>query len=104
MRSQVLSLYKSLQRTAQTTFQGDTRALQAARVRIRDEFKKNATESDTKALQKLLKIGEDVKVLLEKAVAQGVLNEDGRYALRIHEHLLREDNAPLPPKNKEDKR
>ncbi|XP_003727058.1 complex III assembly factor LYRM7 [Strongylocentrotus purpuratus] len=96
MRSQVLSLYKLLHRTSQKTFLGDAKALEAAQLRIRDEFNSNKDVSDPKALKKLLKTGQDVQLLLKTSVAQGIHKEDGRYSLRIHEHLLREDNAPFP--------
>ncbi|XP_063953689.1 complex III assembly factor LYRM7-like [Lytechinus pictus] len=98
MRSQVLSLYKLLQRTSQSTFLGDFKALEAAKLRIQDEFKSNKDVTDPKAIKKLLKTGEDVQLLLKTSVAQGIHKENGKYSLRIHEHLLREDNAPLPCK------
>ncbi|CAD7690319.1 unnamed protein product [Nyctereutes procyonoides] len=38
--AKVLQLYKTLHRTRQQVFKNDTRALEAARIKINEEFKK----------------------------------------------------------------
>ncbi|XP_038058071.1 complex III assembly factor LYRM7-like isoform X2 [Patiria miniata] len=96
LRSRVLALFKSLHRTRQSVFQGDELALNAARERINEEFAKNKHETDPDEIQQLIKVGEDVAVLMKKNIVQAKLNEAGRYQVRLTEDTLREDNAPLP--------
>ncbi|XP_022090795.1 complex III assembly factor LYRM7-like isoform X2 [Acanthaster planci] len=99
MRSKVLSLFKSLHRTRQTVFQGDEPALNAARKRINEEFAKNRQETDPEEIKQMIKVGEDVNMLMRKTIVQAKLNEAGRYQVRITEDTLREENSPLPRRN-----
>ncbi|KAM5192595.1 complex III assembly factor LYRM7 [Mantella aurantiaca] len=88
-----LRIFKALHRTRQQVFQHDTRALEAARQKINAEFRKNKNETSPEKLSELMKIGQDVEILLRTTVIQGVHTDSDRIVLRPrHEVLL--DNVP----------
>ena len=58
-RQRVLSLFKTLQRTSQSVFRGDPRALTAARDKIRTEFEKNRGVRSETAVEELIQHGKD---------------------------------------------
>uniref|UniRef100_A0A8C6WC89 Complex III assembly factor LYRM7 n=1 Tax=Nannospalax galili TaxID=1026970 RepID=A0A8C6WC89_NANGA len=68
----VLQLFKTLHRTRQQVFKNDTRALEAARVKINEEFKNNKSETSPKKIKELIKMGFDVELLLRTSVIQGI--------------------------------
>uniref|UniRef100_A0A670KDB1 Complex III assembly factor LYRM7 n=1 Tax=Podarcis muralis TaxID=64176 RepID=A0A670KDB1_PODMU len=73
MRSrEVLKLFKTLHRTRQHVFKNDTRALEAARLKINEEFKNNKDETSSEKIAELVKIGSDVEFILRTSVLQGV--------------------------------
>jgi len=59
LRAQALSLFKSLNRTAQEVFRGDGKAFHAARAKIREEFAKNATVESENSILELVQHGKD---------------------------------------------
>ncbi|XP_066244174.1 complex III assembly factor LYRM7 isoform X1 [Saccopteryx leptura] len=70
--AKVLQLFKTLHRTRQQVFKNDTRALEAARIKINEEFKSNKSEASPKKIEELIKIGSDVELLLRTSVIQGI--------------------------------
>ncbi|XP_064222360.1 complex III assembly factor LYRM7 isoform X7 [Aotus nancymaae] len=68
----VLQLFKTLHRTRQQVFKNDARALEAARIKINEEFKNNKSETSPKKIEELMKIGSDVELLLRTSVVQGI--------------------------------
>uniref|UniRef100_A0A8B9U219 Complex III assembly factor LYRM7 n=1 Tax=Anas zonorhyncha TaxID=75864 RepID=A0A8B9U219_9AVES len=68
----VLKLFKLLHRTRQEVFKNDTRALEAARQKINEEFKNNQNETSEEKINELLKIASDVEVILRTSVIQAV--------------------------------
>ncbi|XP_058029291.1 complex III assembly factor LYRM7 isoform X2 [Ahaetulla prasina] len=44
-KAEVLKIFKGLHRTRQNVFKGDTRSLDAARLKINEEFKNNKNET-----------------------------------------------------------
>ncbi|XP_077923676.1 complex III assembly factor LYRM7 isoform X1 [Halichoerus grypus] len=70
--AKVLQLFKTLHRTRQRVFKNDTRALEAARIKINEEFKSNKSETSPKKIEELIKIGSDVELLLRTSVIQGI--------------------------------
>ncbi|XP_023800638.1 complex III assembly factor LYRM7 isoform X4 [Cyanistes caeruleus] len=69
---QVLKLFKSLHRTRQEVFKNDTKALEAARQKINEEFRNNRDETSEEKINELLKIASDVEVILRTSVIQAV--------------------------------
>uniref|UniRef100_A0A803YP81 Complex III assembly factor LYRM7 n=1 Tax=Meleagris gallopavo TaxID=9103 RepID=A0A803YP81_MELGA len=67
-----LRLFKLLHRTRQEVFKNDTRALEAARQKINEEFKNNQSETSEEKINELLKIASDVEVILRTSVIQAV--------------------------------
>ncbi|MEE6459719.1 hypothetical protein FKM82_000712 [Ascaphus truei] len=98
IRVKVLKLFKTLHRTRQHVFQNDDRALDAARQKINEEFKKHKSESSPAKISELLKIGADVEVLLRTTVIQGVHTGPHRIELKPRRDVLL-DNMPYcdPP-------
>ncbi|XP_063177009.1 complex III assembly factor LYRM7 isoform X2 [Chroicocephalus ridibundus] len=68
----VLKLFKLLHRTRQEVFKNDTRALEAARQKINEEFKNNQDETSEEKINELLKMASDVEVILRTSVIQAV--------------------------------
>ncbi|XP_077147705.1 complex III assembly factor LYRM7 isoform X1 [Ranitomeya variabilis] len=92
-RMKVLKLFKTLHRTRQHVFQNDVRALAAARQKINEEFQKNRNESAPEKISELIKIGQDVEVLLRTTVIQGVHTDSNTIVLQPREEVLF-DNMP----------
>ncbi|XP_020941079.1 complex III assembly factor LYRM7 isoform X3 [Sus scrofa] len=70
--AKVLRLFKTLHRTRQQVFKNDARALEAARIKINEEFKCNKSETSPKKIEELIKIGSDVELILRTSVIQGI--------------------------------
>ncbi|XP_047472582.1 complex III assembly factor LYRM7-like [Penaeus chinensis] len=94
LRRQVLGCFKQLHRTRLKVFEGDARALIAARQRINEEFAKNRNISDAEDVKKLVDFGHQVEEVLCKSVVQAVQKEDGVYTAKIREETTRLDNKP----------
>ncbi|XP_067171623.1 complex III assembly factor LYRM7 isoform X3 [Apteryx mantelli] len=78
----VLKLFKLLHRTRQEVFKNDTRALEAARQKINEEFKNNQNETSAEKINELLKIASDVEVILRTSVIQAVHTDSDK--IRSH--------------------
>uniref|UniRef100_A0A8C4V5U4 Complex III assembly factor LYRM7 n=2 Tax=Falco TaxID=8952 RepID=A0A8C4V5U4_FALTI len=92
-RARVLKLFKLLHRTRQEVFKHDTRALEAARQKINEEFKNNQDETSEEKIKELLKIASDVEVILRTSVIQAVHTDSDRIVLVPRKDLL-QDNTP----------
>ena len=101
---QVFAAYKSLHRARQSVFKNDNVALEAAKYKIREEFRKNAGEKDPVKIAELAKIAEETAVILRKTVVQAVMNENGNYKLNITEDSHLQNNVQLVMKNMCEKR
>ncbi|GAB5566672.1 complex III assembly factor LYRM7 [Prionailurus iriomotensis] len=114
--AKVLQLFKTLHRTRQQVFKNDTRALEAARIKINEEFKSNKSETSHKKIEEgqngspwrrlnfcynpnnaesssLIKIGSDVELLLRTSVVQGIHTDHNTLKLVPRKELLIE-NVP----------
>ncbi|KAM4053782.1 complex III assembly factor LYRM7 [Anomaloglossus baeobatrachus] len=87
-KMKVLKLFKTLHRTRQHVFQNDVRALDASRQKINEEFRKNKNESAPEKISELLKIGQDVEILLRTTVIQGVHTDSNTIVLQPREEIL----------------
>ncbi|KAM4708288.1 complex III assembly factor LYRM7 [Discoglossus pictus] len=90
-RAKVLNVFRSLHRTRQLVFQNDNRALEAARQKINEEFRKNKNESSPEKISELLKIGADVEVILRTTVIQGVHTDSNKIVLQPRNEVLLEN-------------
>ncbi|OCU02169.1 complex III assembly factor LYRM7 isoform X3 [Xenopus laevis] len=93
-KMKVLKLFRTLHRTRQCVFQNDHRALEAARQRINEEFKKNKRECSPAKISELLKFGTDVEILLRTSVVQGIHKDSDTLVLQARKDLLL-DNIPF---------
>uniref|UniRef100_A0ABI7YB71 Complex III assembly factor LYRM7 n=1 Tax=Felis catus TaxID=9685 RepID=A0ABI7YB71_FELCA len=57
--AKVLQLFKTLHRTRQQVFKNDTRALEAARIKINEEFKSNKSETSHKKIEENWSLGKN---------------------------------------------
>ncbi|XP_074788104.1 complex III assembly factor LYRM7 isoform X1 [Athene noctua] len=90
---EVLKVFKLLHRTRQEVFKNDTRALEAARQKINEEFKTNQDETSEEKINELLKIASDVEVILRTSVIQAVHTDSDKILLIPRKDLL-QDNTP----------
>ncbi|XP_003463837.1 complex III assembly factor LYRM7 isoform X1 [Cavia porcellus] len=91
--AKVLQLFKTLHRTRQQVFKNDARALEAARIKINEEFKSHKSEASPKKIEELMKIGSDVELLLRTSVIQGIHTDHNTLQLVPRKDLLVE-NVP----------
>ncbi|KAM6475875.1 complex III assembly factor LYRM7 [Liasis olivaceus] len=92
-RAEVLKIFKVLHRTRQTVFKNDTRSLDAARLKINEEFRNNRDETSPEKIAELIKFASDVEVILRTCVLQGVFVDTDKVLLLPRKELLR-DNTP----------
>ncbi|XP_040512297.1 complex III assembly factor LYRM7 isoform X1 [Gallus gallus] len=93
VKEKALRLFKLLHRTRQEVFKNDTRALEAARQKINEEFKNNQSETSEEKINELLKIASDVEVILRTSVIQAVHTDSDKILLLPRKDLL-QDNIP----------
>ncbi|XP_008638385.2 PREDICTED: complex III assembly factor LYRM7, partial [Corvus brachyrhynchos] len=91
--SKVLKLFKLLHRTRQEVFKNDTKALEAARQKINEEFRNNRDEKSEEKINELLKIASDVEVILRTSVIQAVHTDSDKIVLIPRKDVL-QDNTP----------
>ncbi|KAL7383566.1 hypothetical protein ABVT39_013588 [Epinephelus coioides] len=92
-RLKVLSTFKALHRTRMAVFKDDDRALTAARLKINEEFRKNKNETSEENINKMIKMGSDVEIVLRESVLQMEHIGDKKLLLRPREsHML--ENVP----------
>ncbi|KAL3971847.1 collagen type VI alpha [Sarotherodon galilaeus] len=99
-RLKVLGVFKTLHRTRMAVFKDDHRALTAARLKINEEFRKNKNETSEENIQKLIKMGSDVDIVLRQSVVQMEHVAENRLLLRPRKDLLLE-NVPYCDKPRE---
>lgn len=100
--AKVLQLFRTLHRTRQQVFKNDKRALEAARVKINEEFKKHKSEAAPEKIEEMLKMGSDVELLLRTSVIQGIHTDHNTLKLVPRKDLLTE-NVPYcdtPPQKR----
>ncbi|KAF7250583.1 Complex III assembly factor LYRM7 [Varanus komodoensis] len=100
-KREILKLFRSLHRTRQQVFQNDSRALEAARLKINEEFRNNKDETSSERITELMKIGSDVEVILRTSVIQGI-HVDANKILLVPRKEVLQDNMPFcdTPKQK----
>lgn len=86
-------MFKALHRTSMVVFKEDNRALEAARLKINEEFKKNKNETSDENIKKMIKMASDVEIVLRESVVQMEHVGDKTLLLRPRESLLLE-NVP----------
>ncbi|XP_062984473.1 complex III assembly factor LYRM7 [Elgaria multicarinata webbii] len=98
---EILKLFKSLHRTRQKVFKNDSKALEAVRIKINEEFRKNKDEASSERIAELIKIGSDVEVILRTSVIQGVHVDTSKLLIIPRKEVLL-DNLPFcdAPKQK----
>ncbi|XP_023703384.1 complex III assembly factor LYRM7 [Cryptotermes secundus] len=95
LRRQVLECFKRLHRTREMVFRDDSFALQAARSRINEEYKKNKHITNAEAIHEMIKLSKAVEEELKTSVVQACEVEHGKYELRILPDTKKIDNIPF---------
>uniref|UniRef100_A0A3B4EWP2 LYR motif containing 7 n=1 Tax=Pundamilia nyererei TaxID=303518 RepID=A0A3B4EWP2_9CICH len=94
-RLKVLGVFKTLHRTRMAVFKDDDRALTGE-----SEFRKNKNETSEENIQKLIKMGSDVDIVLRQSVVQMEHVAEDKLLLRPRNDLLLE-NVPYCDKPRE---
>lgn len=97
LRTKVLESYKLLHKARKTVFNGDTYALNEARKKINEEYKKNKHVSDTSSIEELINQAKAVEQELRTCVIQlrEKENQRGTYEAVITKETLKLDNVPF---------
>lgn len=64
-------------------FEGNKDTIQAAKVKAKEEFRKDSNETNTSKIDDLLKVAKDIENVLQKQIVQAIKNETGRYQLKL---------------------
>ena len=90
-----MACYRELHRARKTVFANDDYALNAARLRINEEFNKNRNVDDEVQIERLIQDGYDAVEYLRKFVVQAPYNpEKGAFEMKLTKDHHLEDNFP----------
>lgn len=95
MRSRVLAALRELHRTRRVVFEGDQHALQVTKQQIRDEFRKNVTETNQSKIEEAITLATDVAKLLRTTVVQIKQKNPGSdtFELRVTKDTVLPENT-----------
>ncbi|XP_045535017.1 complex III assembly factor LYRM7 [Papilio machaon] len=94
LRNSVLQSFKKIHRTRMKVFDGDIRALTAARAKINEEYKKNKHVTEESSIRAMIKFSEDVETELRTQVIQAREVRPGVFEAKITEDTLKLENIP----------
>ncbi|XP_015419710.1 PREDICTED: LOW QUALITY PROTEIN: complex III assembly factor LYRM7 [Myotis davidii] len=86
--AKVLHLFKTLHRTRQQVFKNNTRALEAARIKININNNNNKNEASPKKIKELIKTGSSVELLFRTSIIQGIHTNHSTLKLVPRKYLL----------------
>lgn len=93
-RHRVLACFKTLHKARKQVFDGDNAALNAGRIKINNEFRKNKDVTDITAIDELIKTAEETAQYLKATIVQMRQNEiTGTYELRLTKDSVLGDNT-----------
>ncbi|PSN50273.1 Complex III assembly factor LYRM7 [Blattella germanica] len=95
IRREVLRCFKNLHRTRQKVFSEDEFALQAARNRINEEFKKNKHVTNQESIKEMVNLSKAVEDEMKASIVQACEVAPGKYELRILPETRKLDNIPF---------
>lgn len=93
LKQKVISGFRSLHRARKQVFVGDELALNAARTKINEEFRKHKFVSDEQSIEELLKYAGQVENQLRQTVIQIKEKKPGIYEARITKDTAKLDNV-----------
>ncbi|KAL4706621.1 hypothetical protein ACJJTC_009033 [Scirpophaga incertulas] len=99
----VLQSFKKLHRVRMKVFDGDEKALAAARIKINEEYSKNKHVKNADTVMTMIKLADDVATELKTQVIQAKQIKPGVYKARLTEDILKLDNVPYNEKAVEEK-
>ncbi|XP_023944952.1 complex III assembly factor LYRM7 [Bicyclus anynana] len=94
LRRTVLRSFKNLHRARLCVFDGDQRALVAARLKINEEFNKNKHVKDEDSIKAMVQFAEDVERELRTQVIQAREVKPGVFEAKITKDTLKLENIP----------
>lgn len=97
LRREVLQAFKNLHRARKTVFNGDLKALTAAREKINEEFKKHKSASDNKAIENLIQYANEVAKELKTTIVQAKETKPGTFEMKITPETKKLDHLPFDP-------
>ncbi|GFO15980.1 complex iii assembly factor lyrm7 [Plakobranchus ocellatus] len=98
-RTRVLAALRELHRTRRVVFEGDNHALKVTRAQIREEFRKNASETNSSKVEEAITLALDVAKLLRTTVVQCKQKEHGSdtFELRLTKDTVLLENTAFDP-------
>lgn len=95
LRTKVLQSFKVLHKTRKSIFKGDTYALNEARKKINEEYKKYKGMTEASSIEEMITYANEVEEVLRKCVIQAREVEPGKYEAQITKDTLKLDNVPF---------
>lgn len=99
---QVLEAYRNLHRARRIVFSGDILALEAAKLKIRQEFKNRLQLTDEVEIRGLVQMANETADFMRKGVIQGQADNTNTYKLNITKETHLHKNVPLKDPNQVD--
>lgn len=96
MSKEALKHYRQFIRTCKRLFRNDHVALEAAKARVRAEFRKNKDVTDKEQLKDLFIYSDQTERYLRHNVVQATLVGENTYRAHLSSDTALEKNAPLP--------
>ncbi|KAI5704280.1 complex III assembly factor LYRM7 isoform X2 [Diaphorina citri] len=94
-KHEVLKVFKQLHQTCKKVFNGDHQTLNAARIKINEEFKKNKHISSPRSIEELVNLANSVEHELKTTVVQAVETKPGVFRLQITPDTETFENVPF---------
>lgn len=94
LRETVLKSFKTLHRTRKSVFQDDIYALNEARKKINDEYKKHKNITESSTVEEMVKYAHEIEEVLRTCVIQARQIEPGKYEAHLTKDTVRLDNVP----------
>ncbi|CAK8671247.1 unnamed protein product [Clavelina lepadiformis] len=93
LRSKVLAAFKDLHKARLQTFRGDKKALDAGRLEINQNFRKNKDITDPVKIEELITVAQDSANILRKHVLQLEQIEENKFRANITKDISFIDNT-----------
>uniref|UniRef100_A0A0B6ZF94 Complex III assembly factor LYRM7 n=1 Tax=Arion vulgaris TaxID=1028688 RepID=A0A0B6ZF94_9EUPU len=96
-KTRVLAVLRALHRVKREVFEGDSHALEVTRQKIREEFRKNVSETDSAKIEEALVVGSDVVKLMRTSVVQLRQKKEDTFELILRESTVLPKSTPYDP-------
>lgn len=95
LRREVLNSFKALHKTRLKVFDGDMRALNFAREKINESYKKNKNITEENIITEQLALAKAVEVEMRTTIVQAKEVKPGVYEAKFNPETVKMDNIPF---------